>query len=88
MHMVILRVPFQQIDPLLIAQVPQNLANRPSQIPEDYLPPIFWNEDNVILALPSHMRQTLKVFHTLFLLPLRAFPGGRAYPNKRHAGTA
>jgi len=36
----------------------------------------------------THMCQTLKITHTLFLLPNRAFPGVRAYAISGHAGTA
>jgi hypothetical protein len=45
-------------------------------------------QHDLLLAVSGNMRQNHQVFHTLFLLPIRAFPGGRAYPNKRHAGTA
>jgi hypothetical protein len=46
------------------------------------------NEDHMILAFPTHVCQTLKVLHTLFLLPNRAFPGVKAYAISGHAGTA
>jgi hypothetical protein len=73
-HMIVHRVPFQQSYPLLIAQISQYLAYRCSYFPEDYLPTVFWDEYDVILALPSYMRQTFKIVHTLFLLPSKGFP--------------
>ncbi len=78
----------QQLDSFLFAQVPQNSAYGRSQLPIDHLPPVFRNEDYMILAFPSHMCQTLKILHTLSLLPNRAFPGVRAYAISVHAGTA
>jgi hypothetical protein len=79
-YMVIHRVPFQQPNALLFAKLSQDLAYCCPKSPKYYLLSIFRYEHHVILALPTHMRQTFKVFHTLFLLPIRAFPGGRAYP--------
>ena len=76
-YMVIHRVPFQQPNALLFAKLSQDLAYCCPKSPKYYLLSIFRYEHHVILALPTHMRQTFKVFHTLFLLPIRAFPGGR-----------
>ena len=34
----------------------------------------------ISVALRIYMRQNFRVLHTLFLPPIGAFPGGRAYP--------
>jgi hypothetical protein len=88
--MIVHRVPFQQSYPLLIAQISQYLAYRRSHFPEDYLPTVFRDEYDVILALPSYMRQTFKIVHTLFLLPSRAFPWRESVsqPTARRNGLA
>jgi hypothetical protein len=49
---------------------------------------LFWNENQVILAFPTHLCQTPKILHALLLLPNRAFPGVRAHAISGHAGTA
>ena len=88
MNMVAHRMPFQQPNPFLFAQIPQDSAYRSPQLPVDDLPAVFRNEHHMILAFPTHMRQTLEILHTLFLPPNGAFPGERAYANSGHAGTA
>jgi hypothetical protein len=81
--MIVHRVPFQKSFSLLIAQISQYLAYRRSNIPEDYLPTILRDEYDVILALPSYMRQTFKIVHTLFLPPSKGFPmEGERTPTK------
>ncbi len=87
-NMVAHRMPFQQLNPLLLTQIPQDCANRCPQLSLDHFPSVFRNEDHVILAFPTHVCQTLKILHTLLLLPSRALPGVRAYVISGHAGTA
>jgi hypothetical protein len=74
-------------NPCHLSQVPGLLVVQRHQIqdrildisPGDHVVGFLWiqllsNEYYVILALPSHMSQTLKIVHTPFLLPIRAFP--------------
>src|SRR5208337_3987128 len=55
------RMPFEQPDPFLSGQIPQNCTYRSPQPPVDHRPPIFRNEEHMILAFPSHMCQTLRM---------------------------
>jgi hypothetical protein len=54
----------------------------------NYFLSIFCDEYHIMLALSTHMGETLRVFHTLLFLLIGAFPGGGAYLTKRHAGRA
>jgi hypothetical protein len=74
MNVVAHRVPFQHPNAFLFTQIPKDLSCCRSKFSIDHFPAVFGNENHVILAFPSYMCQTLKILHTLFLLPNRAFP--------------
>jgi hypothetical protein len=48
-------VPFQQHDPFLIAQIPQDSTYRRTKHAIDDFSSVFRNEDRVILAFPTNM---------------------------------
>ena len=77
-------MPFKNLHFLLLTQISKDPSNSRTQFPVYYLSPILRNEYNVILALPSHVRQRLETFHTLFLLqPGRAFQRKSVFYSRR-----
>src|SRR6516162_7105273 len=67
-------MPLQQLDSFLLAQVPQDPTDACTQLAVQDLSPVLRDEHHMVLAVPPNMCQTLKVVHTLFLQPNRAFP--------------
>jgi len=68
------RVPFQNLHSFLLTEVPQNATYRSPELAINHLSAILWDENYVVLALPTNMRQRFKVFHALYLLwPSGAF---------------
>ena len=78
------RMPFQQFNPLLTAQLPQNLADLFPAASKQPPLPVLWNDHHVVLALPLHMGLTTPIFH------LRSAPAPRGLPGRGsfhiHAG--
>jgi len=85
------RVPFQHLHLLLNTQIPQNSPDGSSQLAIQDLPTVFWDEHNMVLALPTDVRQRFKFLHTLFLLAKRGFQRLSVFyfsPTTTLAGTA
>lgn len=76
MHVVRHQVPFQQRHALLPAQVAQDLAQLPPQLPVQHATPVFWYDHHVILALPPDVGLRFPFMHTLLL------PGSRKGPSQ------
>ncbi len=59
----------QQLHVLLAAQLPQNLADLASDASVKPLPPVFWNDHYVVLAVLLHMGLAPPVFHSVLQDP-------------------
>lgn len=61
-------MPFEYLHSLLLTKVPQNSSDGTAEFAVDHLPPILGDEYNVVLALPTDVRQRFDIFHALYLL--------------------
>ncbi len=81
------RLPFQQFDSALTAQLPKNWANLMPQPSLEDFPAALRYHHYVVLALPPHMGQALPFVHRLLLPAPRGLPGRRSlclpHPNAR-----
>src|SRR5579863_8423552 len=72
------RVPFQQLDSSLTAQIPKDRPDLMPQSSVEDFPPVLRYNHNVVLALPPHMGQALPFVHRLLLPAPRGLPGRRS----------
>src|ERR1700722_9423773 len=72
------RMPFQQFDSSLSAQVPKNWADLVPQPSVEDFPAVLRYDHHVVLALPPHMGQALPFVHKLLLPAPRGLPGRRS----------
>jgi len=70
-------VPFQQLHSSLAAQVPQNPATLPLQLPVEYTFTILGDDDHMLFAFPADMGRTLPVVHRVLLPAPAGLPGGK-----------
>jgi len=70
-------MPFYQLHSSLAAQLPQDRADLPLQLPVEHPLPVLGDEDHGILAFPSDMGQTLPVVQRVLLPAPAGLPGGR-----------
>jgi hypothetical protein len=70
------RVPFQQHDVFLTAQLPQNLPDLATSACKKLLLPVFWYQHRMVLAVPLHMGLTTPIFHSQSSLTPRGLPQG------------
>src|SRR5262245_21696872 len=73
-----------ELDTLLAAQIPQDLADASPHPPVQHLATVLREDDDVILAVPLHVGLALPVFHGMVLLAPRGLPRGG--PSQMHAG--
>jgi hypothetical protein len=67
------RVPFQQFDSFLSAQLTKNSANLFTEPSKHFPTPIFWHNDNMVFADPLHVGLTPPILHSDPPSPLGAF---------------
>src|SRR5499433_1978673 len=72
-------VSFHQLYAALAAQVSQDPTNLPPQFPVEDTLAVLWDDDDVILAFPPDMGQTLPVVHRVLLPVPAGLPGRRTY---------
>jgi YD repeat-containing protein len=70
---------FDQLDPLLSAELSEYLAN-PATYSTERLPvPVLWNNHHMVLALPLHVGLTTPIFHLRSSLAPRGLPQGGSF---------
>jgi hypothetical protein len=72
------RMPFHNLNPLLLTQLAQNPSDLPAQRPLDRSPRVLRHEHDVILAVPFYAGLALPISHD-DLLPVW-LTGGRSSP--------
>jgi hypothetical protein len=55
-HIIGHRVALRQFDPLLLAEFSDDSPDAAAQLPIDHTTSVLWNENNVILAVPTDVR--------------------------------
>jgi hypothetical protein len=83
------RMPFEQFDSSLGAQLPKDWADLMPQPSVEDFPAVLRYDHYVVLALPPHMGQALPFVPKLLLPAPRGLPGKRSYAIFRglHAGS-
>ena len=67
------RVPLQNIDSFLLTRISKCPSHRTRQLAISDRPSILWIEHDMVLGLPTDVRQGFEVFHAVFLLAQRGF---------------
>jgi hypothetical protein len=81
-------VPLHQLDPLLLAQLAEDLPDPLPERPEDHLLPVLGHDDHVVSAVPSDMREALPLSQDGLLSAGLAGPREGDRPLSRRDGGA
>jgi len=70
-HMIGHRVALHQCDALLMTEFPDDPPDAAAQLPIDHTTSVLWDENNVLLTIPTDVRLALPVSHENLLLSER-----------------